>query len=83
MAEMPGHLIIQATNNSMYRIVKNISANTLYAATSTTHDLYQSTRLQDAILDASNALGKVIYSADNGATWQTLHDFGHPSSGCS
>jgi len=66
------------TDNSMYRIVKNISGSTLYAATSTIHDLYQSTRLQDAILDASNALGKVIYSTDNGATWQTMHDFGHP-----
>jgi len=66
------------TNNSMYRMVKNISSNTWYAATSTVHDLYQSTRLQDAILDASNALGKVIFTSDNGATWQTLHDFGHP-----
>ena len=66
------------TDNSMYRIAKNISNSTLYAATSTVHDLYQSTRLQDATLDASNAHGKVIFSADNGATWQTLHDFGHP-----
>jgi photosystem II stability/assembly factor-like uncharacterized protein len=66
------------TDNSMYRIVKNSSNNTLYAATSTVHDLYQSTRLQDATLDASNAHGKVIFSSDNGSTWQTLHDFSHP-----
>jgi hypothetical protein len=66
------------TDNSMYRIVKNNSNSTLYAATSTVHDLYQSTRLQDATLDASGAHGKVIFSNDNGATWQTLHDFGHP-----
>ncbi len=66
------------TDNSMYRIVKNISSTTIYAATSTVHDMYQSTRLQDAILDASSAHGKVIYSSDNGAVWQTLHDFGHP-----
>lgn len=66
------------TDNSMYRIVKNISNNTLYAATATVHDLYQSTRLQDAVLDASNAFGKVIFSASNGATWQTLHNFGRP-----
>ncbi len=66
------------TDNSMYRITKNVSGNTLYAATSTVHDLYQSTRLQDNILDASGADGKVIFSNDNGATWQTLHDFSHP-----
>ena len=66
------------TDNSMYRIVKNISNTTLYAATSTIHDLYQSTRLQDATLDASGAHGKIIFSSDNGASWQTLHDFGHP-----
>lgn len=66
------------TDNSMYRIAKNISNSTLYAATSTIHDLYQSTRLTDALLDASNAHGKIIYSTDNGANWLTLHDFGHP-----
>ncbi len=66
------------TDNSMYRIAKNITNSTLYAATSTVHDLYQSTRLQDATLDASTAHGKVIFSSDNGATWQTLHDFAHP-----
>ncbi len=66
------------TDNSMYRIAKNGANNTLYAATSTVHDLYQSTRLQDATLDASTAHGKVIFSSDNGATWLTLHDFSHP-----
>jgi photosystem II stability/assembly factor-like uncharacterized protein len=64
--------------NTVYRIVKNISNTTLYAATSSIHDMYQSTRLQDAILDAANATGKVLYSSDLGSTWQTLHDFGHP-----
>ncbi|MBK7851025.1 MAG: T9SS type A sorting domain-containing protein [Bacteroidetes bacterium] len=66
------------SQNSMYKIVKNIAGPTLYAATSTVHDIYQSTHLQDATLDASNAGGKVIYSNDEGATWQTLHDFAHP-----
>ncbi|MEO8086076.1 MAG: T9SS type A sorting domain-containing protein [Bacteroidota bacterium] len=64
--------------NTVYRFAKNISNSTLYAATSTIHDMYQSTRLQDAILDAANATGKVLFSADNGTSWQTLHDFTHP-----
>lgn len=64
--------------NTVYRFAKNISNTTLYAAASSIHDMYQSTRLQDAILDAANATGKILFSTDNGNTWQTLHDFGHP-----
>lgn len=63
--------------NSTYRIVRNPSNGYLYAALSTIHDMYQSTRLQDATLDVSNA-GKIIYSTDNGLTWMLLHDFSHP-----
>jgi len=62
----------------MYRIVKHVSAATMFAATSDVHDMYQSTRLQDNILDATDANGKIIYSANNGATWQLLHQFNHP-----
>ena len=61
--------------NSMYRIVKNISSNTLYIATASVHDLYQSTRLADAQLDAASNTGSVKYSTNNGASWQVLHDF--------
>ncbi|MCY7410162.1 MAG: hypothetical protein LH473_07805, partial [Chitinophagales bacterium] len=63
--------------NSTYRIVRNPTNGYLYAALSTIHDMYQSTRLQDAILDAS-ASGKIVYSTDNGFTWLLLHDFSHP-----
>ncbi|MBK6447191.1 MAG: T9SS type A sorting domain-containing protein [Bacteroidetes bacterium] len=66
------------SQNSMYKIVKNIASTTLYAATSTVHDIYQSTHLQDNSLDAGSAGGKVIYTTDEGASWQTLHDFAHP-----
>lgn len=66
------------TSNSMYRIVKHNTGNTMFAATSGVHDMYQSTRLQDAVLDANDTEGKVIYSSDNGATWQLLHQFNHP-----
>jgi hypothetical protein len=51
---------------------------TLYMATSGIHDMYQSTRLTDAILDANDTQGKILYSTDNGATWTTLHTFNHP-----
>jgi hypothetical protein len=63
--------------NTMYRVVKGPDG-TLYAGTSNIHDMYQSTRLADAQLDANDANGAVIYSTDQGASWQTLHAFNHP-----
>ncbi|MFZ1528358.1 MAG: hypothetical protein WAT19_06395 [Ferruginibacter sp.] len=66
------------TANTMYRISRRVSGSTLYAATSGIHDMYQSTRLQDNILDANDAAGSIIYSANNGAAWQLLHQFNHP-----
>ncbi|MFO0875827.1 MAG: Calx-beta domain-containing protein [Gemmataceae bacterium] len=61
------------TRNSMYRIAQTASG-LLYAATSSVHDLYQSTYLTDARIDGGN--GAVLLSADQGRTWQTVHDFG-------
>lgn len=66
------------TANTMYRIAKHISNSTMFAGTSGIHDMYQSTRLQDNILDANDAGGKIIYSTNNGAAWQLLHQFNHP-----
>jgi hypothetical protein len=66
------------TINSMYRIAKHATGNTMFAATSGVHDMYQSTRLQDNLLDAADAGGRIIYSTNNGAAWQLLHQFGHP-----
>src|ERR1039457_3560701 len=63
--------------NSTYRVVQG-SNGTLYAGTSGIHDMYQSTRLKDAQLDAVDASGKISYSTDNGLTWNLLHSFGHP-----
>jgi len=62
--------------NTTYRVVK--SGSTLYAATSNVHDMYQSTRLADAQLDVTDAEGKILFSTNQGATWQNLHTFGHP-----
>ncbi len=60
--------------NTMYRLAKNVGSNTWYAATSSIHDLYETTRLQDNILNAG--AGKVLFTTNKGATWQLLHDFG-------
>lgn len=62
--------------NSLYHLASN-GAN-LYGACSNIHDMYQSTRLADAQLDASDANGKIVYSSDNGSTWSNLHTFSHP-----
>ena len=64
--------------NSTYRVAQHPTTGTLFAASSNIHDMYQSTRLADAQLDASDSNGKLIYSTNNGATWQDLHVFNHP-----
>lgn len=64
--------------NSTYRVVKHPSTGTLFAAASNIHDMYQSTRLTDAILDGTDANGKIMYSTNMGLTWQNLHVFNHP-----
>ncbi len=63
--------------NSVYRITKT-PGGTLFAGTSNIHDMYQSTRLKDAQLDAADANGKIFYSTNGGANWTLLHNFGHP-----
>lgn len=63
--------------NSSYRIAEN-TTGLLVMGTSGIHDMYQSTRLTDAILDAADAQGRVRYSTDNGQTWIDMFNFGHP-----
>lgn len=63
------------TDNSMYRCTKAISGNTIYAATSSVHDLYQSTTLTDSRIDSGT--GTIIMSNDLGATWTLMHNFSH------
>lgn len=69
------------TDNTMYHAIKVTDASSpsgyfIYGATSSVHDMYQSTTLTDARIDGGK--GKVIYSTDNGETWQLEHDFAHP-----
>jgi hypothetical protein len=63
--------------NTSYRVAKAANG-TLFMATSNIHDMYQTTRLQDAKLDSADGNGKLLYSTDNGLTWNLLHSFGHP-----
>jgi len=48
----------------------------LYGATSSIHDMYESTHLEDSQIDAGT--GNIIYSTDTGKTFQTMFNFGKP-----
>ena len=63
-------------HNTTCHVVEHPLTRALYAATSSVHDIYQSTRLEDSLLDDGE--GSVIISNDNGETWNILYDFGHP-----
>ena len=69
-------MMAATTQNTTYYVLKHPVSGHLYAATSTVHDMYQTTYLTDARIDAGQ--GTVRFSSDNGNTWQTLHDFNHP-----
>ena len=62
--------------NSSFHAVRQPATGRLFLAVSSIHDLYQSTYLDDESIDGGE--GGILYSDDRGATWQTLHDFGHP-----
>ncbi|MBI5058645.1 hypothetical protein HZB60_02550 [candidate division KSB1 bacterium] len=62
--------------NTVYHTIKHPVSGLLYAATSSVHDLYESTYLTDGSMDGGR--GQLWYSGDFGATWSVLHDFLHP-----
>jgi photosystem II stability/assembly factor-like uncharacterized protein len=62
--------------NTTYQTVLPPASSTLYAATSSIHDMYMSYRLTDSTLDSGS--GAVMQSTDAGAHWTTVHSFGHP-----
>lgn len=64
------------TQNSVYRMVRDANTGTLYAATSSVHDMYQSTRIYDSHINGGT--GAVYFSTNNGASFSLLHDFTHP-----
>lgn len=63
------------SQNSVYKITRNANG-IIYAATSNVHDLFQSTRIYDAQIDAGT--GSVFFSQDNGNSFTLLHNFNHP-----
>jgi hypothetical protein len=63
------------TQNSAYRLVKHPNGK-IYVATSSIHDLYQSTRIYDAQINGGT--GAIYFSADHGASFSILHNFNHP-----
>jgi hypothetical protein len=63
------------TQNTLCHAVRHANG-TLYAGSSTAHDLYQSTYLTDARLDPAG--GRLLASADGGRQWTALRDFGDP-----
>lgn len=65
--------------NTVYCCLKHPNTGYLYASDSSVHDLFQSTYLTDAKIDAG--AGGVFRSTDKGANWQQIHNFGHPVTG--
>jgi hypothetical protein len=63
------------SQNTMYHTVKH-SNGMMYGASSTVHDMYQSTYLQDSRIDGG--LGMVLMSTNNGQAWTTMHNFNLP-----
>ncbi|HVM47224.1 MAG TPA: hypothetical protein VMU04_04315, partial [Candidatus Acidoferrum sp.] len=61
--------------NTVYCCVTG-AANRAYLATSTIHDMYESTRLQDNPINSG--AGGILFSTNRGASWAALHDFAHP-----
>ncbi len=62
--------------NTTYKVLKHPDQDIFYAVTSSLHDMYQSTYLQDETIDDGD--GELMISQDYGATWQLVHDFGRP-----
>ena len=63
-------------HNSTYHIVEHPGTGALYGATSSVHDLYQSTYLADDRIDGGE--GGIVISVNDGESWDVLHAFGHP-----
>lgn len=64
--------------NTMYHIEKHNTQQLWFGATSSVHDIYQTTYVTDARLQPSFKAGKVLHTSDKGKTWLTMRDFGNP-----
>ncbi len=64
------------TQNTSYQTVVHPTTGVGYMASSTVHDIYQTTYLTDARLNGGD--GQVNFTTNKGATWQLLRDFNNP-----
>lgn len=62
--------------NTVYHVIEHPTNGILYAAVSSVHDIYQSTYLDDDDIDSGT--GAILFSSDQGANWQILHNFSSP-----
>ena len=62
--------------NTVYKFLENPSTHVIYAATSSIHDMYESTHLRDANIDGGT--GEIAYSTDGGNTFSMMYNFGKP-----
>lgn len=67
---------VDRSYNSTYHLLEHPTNGYQYAATSSVHDMYQSTRLKDNPLDGGT--GAILLTNDKGMTYDVLHDFNHP-----
>lgn len=65
-------------HNTMYRIDKHQTQDLWYAATSSVHDIYQTTYVTDQRLQPSYRDGHVLWSDDKGKSWHLMRDFDTP-----
>lgn len=58
------------------KLVVDASGTVVYASTAAIGPLYRPPIITDSYLDLSG--GRIVFTTNAGASWQTLHDFGHP-----
>jgi photosystem II stability/assembly factor-like uncharacterized protein len=63
-------------NNNWYRMVERPDNHELFAAVTELNDIYLGYRTADSEIEGPGGL--VVHSTDGGASWDTLHNFGHP-----
>ena len=63
--------------NTICKFTQHPENGTVYATTSSKHELYSTIGLTDNLDEYT---GGVFFSTDKGANWDTLHDFGQPVS---
>jgi photosystem II stability/assembly factor-like uncharacterized protein len=70
------NFIPNVAQNSIYRSVKDANTGNIYLATSTVHDMYQSTRIYDSQINGGG--GNIYFSTNSGVSFSVLHNFSSP-----